>query len=78
MAELKRLNSLSSNLLSVGQVLRVPNNSSTTFEYIVKNGDTLYRIAQYYNTTVDEIKKINNLTTNGLVIGQVLQIPKNK
>ena len=76
-AELKRLNGLSSDLLSVGQVLRVPNNSSTTFEYIVKSGDTLYRIAQYYNTTVDEIKKINNLTTNSLIIGQVLQIPKN-
>ncbi len=76
MAELKRLNGLSSDLLSVGEVLRVPNNSSTTFEYIVKSGDTLYRIAQYYNTTVDEIKKLNNLTTNSLIIGQVLQIPK--
>ena len=75
--EIKKLNSLSSDLLSVGQVLRVPNNSSTTFEYIVKSGDTLYKIAQYYNTTVDEIKKLNNLTTNSLIIGQVLQIPKN-
>ena len=29
--------------------------------YIVEKGDTLYGIARRYNTTVDEIKKFNNL-----------------
>lgn len=43
--------------------------------YIVKKGDSLYKIAKEFNTTVDELKKINNLTNNNLSIGQVLKIP---
>lgn len=44
-------------------------------EYVVKAGDTLWRIAQIYNTTVDAIKSLNGLTGNLLSIGQVLKIP---
>ena len=43
--------------------------------YIVKKGDSLYSIAQKYNTTVEELKRINNLDSNQLVIGQQLIIP---
>lgn len=43
--------------------------------YIVKSGDTLYSIAKKHNTTVDEIKKINNLTSNTLSIGMSLKLP---
>lgn len=43
--------------------------------YIVKKGDSLYSIAQKYNITVDELKKMNNLTSNTIVIGQKLYIP---
>lgn len=43
--------------------------------YIVKAGDSLYSIAQKYNTTVSELKRINNLDSNQLVIGQQLIIP---
>lgn len=43
--------------------------------YIVKSGDTLYAIASKFNTTVDEIKKLNNLTSNNLTIGKSLKIP---
>ena len=43
--------------------------------YIVVSGDTLYSIARKYNTTVDTIKSLNNLTNNILSIGQVLKIP---
>ena len=42
--------------------------------YIVKKGDNLYSIAQKYNTTVDNIKKLNNLSGNNLSIGQKLVI----
>lgn len=45
-------------------------------EYIVKKGDTLYSIANKYNTTVNEIKNINNLKSNTLSIGQILKIPE--
>lgn len=78
--EIKRLNNLSSNVLSIGQVLKIPsssesNNTGTTNTYVVKSGDSLYSIARKYNTTVDEIKSLNNLTSNLLSIGQVLKIP---
>lgn len=71
--QLKELNGLSSNLLSVGQVLLVKSDNNTPMgEYVVKKGDTLYGIAQQLGTTVDNLKKINNLTSNVLSIGQVL------
>ena len=70
MDKLKKENNLTSNLLNIGQVLKIPSNKSNT--YIVKKGDTLYSIAKNYNTSVNNIKKINNLINNNLSIGQVL------
>ena len=68
-------NNLKSNILSIGQELKIQsNNSSTTITYTVKKGDSLYLIAKKYNTTVDNIKRKNNLTSNNLSIGQVLKI----
>ncbi len=71
-SELLKLNSLSSNVLSVGQKIKIPNNSSSV--YTVSKGDSLYSIAKKFNTTVDSIKNKNNLKTNTLSIGQVLVI----
>ncbi len=67
-----KLNNLSSNLLSIGQVLKIPTTSSNT--YTVQKGDSLYSIAKKFNTTVNEIKTKNNLTSNTLSIGQILKI----
>lgn len=75
--ELKKQNNLSSNILSVGQRLKVNKPKNDKSEYIVVNGDTLYSIARRYNISVDELKKNNNLVNNNLSIGQVLKIPGN-
>lgn len=40
--------------------------------YIVKKGDTLYKIANDYNITVQALKDINNLTTDIIEVGQKL------
>lgn len=76
--ELKRMNNLTSNTLSIGQVLKV-SGSTTPSEseeyYVVKSGDSLYKIANQFGTTVDELKRMNNLTSNLLSIGQRLRIP---
>lgn len=79
--ELKRVNNLTSNNLSIGQLLKIPttnnqdNNTVESNNYVVKKGDSLWAIASKYNTTVDSIKNLNNLSSNNLSIGQVLKIP---
>lgn len=79
--ELMSLNNLTTSVLSLGQVLRIPSNDGGTdeyVEYVVKSGDSLYLIANRYNTTVNELKSLNNLTSNLLSIGQVLKIPRSE
>lgn len=44
--------------------------------YTVQKGDSLYSIATKFGTSVDAIKRANNLGTNMLAIGQKLLIPK--
>ena len=74
--ELKNYNNLTSNLLSIGQVLKIPQGKTSTENiYTVKKGDSLWTIANRYNTTVEKIKVLNNLTSNLLSIGQQLKIP---
>ena len=43
--------------------------------YTVKKGDTLYSIASLNNISVDELKRINNLSSNLINIGQKILIP---
>lgn len=77
--ELKSINNLKSNLLSIGQRLKIKESDDNQNIYIVKKGDTLYKIANMYGTTVDNLKAINNLKNNNLSIGQKLIVPsKNK
>ncbi len=45
--------------------------------YTVKRGDSLWALAREYNTTVNDIKQLNNLNSDVLSIGQELQIKKN-
>lgn len=50
--------------------------TKTDMEYVVRNGDTLYKIASSHNTTVDEIKKKNPSigSNNVITVGQRLKI----
>lgn len=75
--ELKKANNLTSNNLSIGQTLIIPskNESTNQITYVVKKGDSLWLIANKYDTTIEKIKTTNNLTSNLLSIGQVLIIP---
>lgn len=75
--DLKTFNKLVSNVLSIGQVLRIPDivEKSDTSVYYVKKGDTLYGIAKSYGVSVDDIKRLNDLSSNSLSIGQELLIP---
>ena len=46
----------------------------STTQYKVSAGETLYSIAKRFNTTVEDIEKANNLSSNNIAPGQVLQI----
>ena len=81
--ELKEKNNLTSNALSINQVLLIPGEDESPVEvpssseyYTVKAGDSLYAIANKYGMSVDELKDLNNLTSNLLTIGQRLRIKK--
>lgn len=75
---IKNLNGLTSNSLRIGQVLKIPTTEvpgGSYFEYVVRSGDTLWLLAQRYNTTVDAIRGLNGLSGSDLRIGQILKIP---
>ena len=79
--ELKNANGITNNMLTIGQELiipvSVPSDSTNTTTYVVKRGDSLWLIANKYNTTVDNLKTLNNLSTNLLTVGQELIVPAN-
>lgn len=52
---------------------RLADEGDTT--YVVRNGDSLYRIAAKFNVTVEALIAANNLTSNTLHPGQTLIIP---
>lgn len=46
----------------------------TSIRYTVKKGDTLYSISQSYDLTIEELKKLNNLKSDNIAIGQKLYV----
>ena len=83
--DLKKWNNLKSTTIKVGQKLKVypPENQTSTDNstntggtttYTVQKGDSLWSIAKKYNVTVDHIKKLNNLKSNDLKVGQKLKL----
>ena len=75
---IKRLNGLTSDVLNIGQILKIPQpgtSGGSYFEYVVRPGDTLWLLARKYGTTVDAIQNLNGLTGSNLSIGQILKIP---
>lgn len=79
-SSLRKYNNLSSNLLSIGQQLKIPTtvnddeNTEDIIIYVVRAGDSLYSIAKRYGMTVDELMKLNNLTSTTLKVGQPLRL----
>ncbi len=78
--DIKIQNNLTSDILSVGQVLQIPTGTTSVNDiivYTVKPGDSLYALSKLYKTTVDDIKQLNNLTSDILKVNQELQIKQN-
>lgn len=74
--ELMTINNLTNTTLSVDEQLIVPSGIPNIFIYTVQKGDTLWSIARAFNTTIDEINRINGLTSDFISVGQELRIPR--
>ena len=62
--------------LNIGNknIYRTINSKKRTILYSVKQGDSLYRIADIFNIEISDIKRINELEKNEITPGQVLKI----
>lgn len=86
-AALQAANGLgSSTLIYVGQVLVIPGAAGTTpaappaagaaaGTYRVQTGDTLFRLALTFGTTVAELQRLNALAGTTIYVGQLLSVP---
>lgn len=68
--------------LKIGMKVRIPELSGKNqvitgnyAEHTVKPQETLYSLAKRYNTTIDEITRLNPVLADGLKVGQVLMVP---
>ncbi|CAA0100893.1 Autolysin [Halioglobus japonicus] len=85
-AQLRAVNTLRGNLINVGQKLRIPTGAASssngevvaTYEttHRVNRGDTLWRIANRYGTSVQQLRQVNGAASDVLQVGQVLKISK--
>lgn len=84
-SQLKAWNNLSSNLIKVGQRLKLYSESGSTSSnlaenssgqkmYTVRPGDSLWIISKKHSLTIDQIKRLNNLNSNTIKPGQKLII----
>ncbi|GIW47748.1 MAG: peptidoglycan endopeptidase LytF [Deltaproteobacteria bacterium] len=86
-AEIKRLNGITGNMIKEGMVIKIPGSTGKAISsspsnevfvskrYVVQKGDSLYTIAKRFGTTVDEIKRANGLNHNRIKVGDVLILP---
>lgn len=79
--QLREYNNLSSDILSVGQILYLTNQDmgdddfvEVPLVYVVQSGDTLYSVANKFGLTVNNLREFNNLTSDTLSVGQVLNL----
>ena len=85
--ELKAANNLTNDAVKAGQTLVIPakgeaakHSAATkpepkTSKYTVRKGDNLGKIAAKHGITVDQLKELNNLTDNNIMVGQSIVVP---
>lgn len=76
-SELKRLNNLKSDLIRIGQKLKVPKTSSSSAKYYtVKSGDNFTKIASKFGTTISKLASLNPgiKDINKIYVGQKVRV----
>ncbi len=78
--DLKKANRLYSNRIYPGRKLIIPlkgsGYSGSNDTYVVKKGDSLYKIAKRFGVTVSSLKKANGLWSDTIYPSMKLKIPK--
>ncbi|MBT2575288.1 LysM peptidoglycan-binding domain-containing protein [Bacillus sp. ISL-51] len=73
--DLKEWNQLSSDLIMAGEKLTISSVETTTSgQYTVKEGDSLWKIAQKFGTSVNNLKSLNNLQSDIIYSGTTLKV----
>jgi len=81
---IERLNKLTSSRLKIGDELIIPQNGleelaeynlNKVITYILKPTDSLDKVAKRFNTTVEILKRVNNIGSKEIRGGEVLRIP---
>lgn len=76
---LRQANGLGSNAIAPGQSLNIASKGKApagTSLYTVHAGDTLFLLSQRFGVSVSSLKQANNLSSDYLVVGRQLVIPK--
>ena len=74
--ELKSLNNLSSDTIRIGQVLTLPGGEPIRIsEHTIRSGETLSEIAARYSVSLSSLRAANNLSSDRILVGQILKIP---
>lgn len=76
--EVLKIRTTSNNIVEecFGEDYTPPSSNDNIITYTVQKGDSLYSISRKFNTSVDQIMKLNNLSSNLLSIGQILKIKR--
>ncbi len=83
--DIRRWNNLRGNIIFAGKTLKIYSDaavndlpesvsSKSTYVHMVERGESLYSIAQKYDTSVKRLKYINHIRSNKIVVGQKLKI----
>lgn len=71
---LKKINGLVSDHLYAGQKLMIEQRTASVSQYTVKKGDTLFSIAEQLQTSVQQLKQENDLSSEAIFPDQMLKI----
>lgn len=76
MINLKTENRLTSNTIRIGQELAIPGaGSAMTSEHRIRRGETLSEIAARYSVSLAQLRRVNDISGDRIMVGQVLKIP---
>lgn len=74
---LKHANNLSGSIIRPGQRLKIPARGNIIYvKHKIRPGENIYVLAKRYGTSIDEIKRANNLRGSLIIAGKTLSIPQ--